>query len=167
MRTRRLVGIVAVSFLALWLAAPVGAGGWAVVTMDALPVTLTAGQEHTIGFTVRQHGQTPVSRFTPSTITFRSAGGRFIVQAPDAGPQGHYVAQVTFPSEGTWQWDVNTFGGDHPMPPLTVVAAGGSATAAPERPAWLFVAIPVLAACAVASLLLGGRGRRMPTLALR
>lgn len=169
MYSRRFFAVALVGIVSFWCATPAHAGGWAVVTMDALPATFTAGQEYTFGFTMRQHGVTPRSgEASRITFTHAESGQTLGVRAADAGPTGHYTARVTLPAAGTWQWKVQSFG-EHPMPPLTVVAAGGGTTAAPERPIWLFVAIPALAAVAAAGFLVGVRGRRTPTptLALR
>ena len=42
------------------LAPPALAGGWAVTTLDGAPAVFRAGQSQTVGFTIRQHGVTPV-----------------------------------------------------------------------------------------------------------
>lgn len=168
MRTRRSLAVVAVGFLVFWLAVPVQAGGWAVVTMDSLPATFTAGQEYTLGFALRQHGVTLLGGQRGMIAFTHAESGRTVaVQATDAGPEGHYAARVALPTEGTWRWTVQSFG-EHPMPPLTVVAPTPATPATPERPAWLLVAIPAFAAVAVFGLIGGTRGRRRtPTLALR
>ena len=36
------------------------AGGWAVTTFDQLPPEFHAGQPYVLGYTIRQHGQTPI-----------------------------------------------------------------------------------------------------------
>lgn len=167
MRTRIFFTLVLAAMLAVWGAVPVRAGGWAVVTMDSLPATFTAGQEYTLGFALRQHGVTLLSGMQSSiTFTHAESGHTVTAQATDAGALGRYTARVTLPTEGTWRWTVQSFG-EHPMPPLTVVAPAPAASATSERPAWLLVAIPALATLAVVGLLGGVRGRRTPTLALR
>jgi hypothetical protein len=83
------------------------AGGWAVTTVDALPSTIKAGETYAIGYTIRQHGQTPYVG-ARSAIEVRSPSGsltRFDGQAE--GPRGHYVAQVRFAEGGEWQWRVD------------------------------------------------------------
>ena len=142
--------------VALALPATTAAGGWVVVTLDALPQAATTGQELTIGFMVRQHGQTPLAGERP-TLTFQhgATGEQITVTAREEGPRGHYVAQVTLPQPGAWQWAVEVWQ-HHPMPALevrpgTVASAGATPTGAP---AWL----PLAGAAALtllAALLLG------------
>jgi cytochrome c2 len=45
------------------------------------------------------------------------------VQAVDEGKTGHYVAVMTLPQTGDWEWAIDAFGGTQPMPALTVVKA--------------------------------------------
>jgi cytochrome c2 len=107
------------------------AGGWAVITLDELPTAITAGQPISIGFTVRQHGQTlrsdlvPIVRFERSDRT-----ESFQVTAQRQGDEGHYVAAIKFPSAGQWNWQVGIeqFGMiTQDMPPLTVKMAAARA----------------------------------------
>ena len=102
------------------------AGGWAVITLDELPTQITAGQALSIGFTVRQHGKTlrsdlsPIVRFDRSDTT-----ESFHVTAQRQGAEGHYVAEIEFPSAGQWEWqvDIEQFGMiTQPMPTLSVQA---------------------------------------------
>lgn len=103
------------------------AGGWAVITVDELPTAITVGQPISIGFTVRQHGQTLRSDLKP-IVRFNRADAQeaFQVTAQRQGNDGHYVAEIKFPSAGQWDWqvDIEQFGMiTQPMPPLTVQAA--------------------------------------------
>jgi cytochrome c2 len=103
------------------------AGGWAVITIDELPAPITAGQAFSIGFTVRQHGLTLRSDLEP-IVRFDRAGAResFQVTAQRQGAEGHYLAQIKFPSAGQWNWrvDIEQFGMiTQPMPTLTVQSA--------------------------------------------
>ena len=103
------------------------AGGWAVITVDELPTQITAGQAFSIGFTVRQHGQTLRSDLEP-IVRFDRADAKesFQVTAQRQGAGGHYVAQIKFPSAGQWNWrvDIEEFGMiTQPMPMLTVQSA--------------------------------------------
>jgi hypothetical protein len=62
LRTRRaLVALVLVPVAAAAFAAPARAGGWAVTTLDPLPSAPAAGVPVVVGFTIRQHGRTPVA----------------------------------------------------------------------------------------------------------
>ncbi len=49
-----LVSLIGVS------ASTASAGGWAVTTLDTLPRQFNAGETYRIGYTVRQHGETPL-----------------------------------------------------------------------------------------------------------
>jgi hypothetical protein len=104
------------------------AGGWAVITLDELPTQITAGQALSIGFTVRQHGRTLRSDLKP-IVRFDRADAKesFQVTAQRQGGEGHYVAEVKFPSAGQWNWrvDIEQFGMiTQDMPRLTVQSAG-------------------------------------------
>jgi len=166
---RMLMGgmIGALALLAVAVAVPVSAGGWAVVTLDAMP-TAIVGQEMTVGFTLRQHGNTLLPGMQ-SDIVFRNveSGKRLTVSAADDGPKGHYAARVTLPQAGTWEWTISSFG-DHPMPPLTVTTgAAPMASAVPRTgltaPARLaYPGMAILAALAVAGFALGWRWRGQP-----
>jgi hypothetical protein len=159
----------------LVLAAPALAGGWAVVTLDSLPRDVRAGQSFQLGFVVRQHGVTPTnqdlngaplkpvltarkqgaatsSRGTLVMIAARASvqakGEETIrVEARQEGAVGHYIADVTFPSDGVWQWQIevptyyvqngaNGQEGDAAIfAPLTVLTAAAAPAAQPAAAA--------------------------------
>lgn len=111
-----------VLLLSLIIVPAVSAGGWAVVTVDELPVSAVAGEPLTIGFMVRQHGISPTSGLSP-TITFTlPKEEQFTVTAKEDEVTGHYSATVTLPKEGDWYWTVDAFSFPQPMPIITVVA---------------------------------------------
>ncbi|MBI3734430.1 MAG: c-type cytochrome [Chloroflexi bacterium] len=130
------------------------AGGWAVVTLDALPKNVIAGEPFTVGFMVRQHGRTPMGGLRPPpTLALWPANPSKIVavEAADAGEKGHYSATVNLPSSGTWKWTVRAFGAqDQPLPPLTVLdkeagsASVGSPVPPPVMPAAPVVPLPLI-----------------------
>lgn len=98
------------------------AGGWAVVKLDSVPTAVEAGKEITIGFTVLQHGTSPMPNLGPYIkATHVSTGDQIRVDAVDQGEPGHYVAVLVFPKAGAWNWVVNAYTGDHVMPSLEVV----------------------------------------------
>jgi len=101
------------------LAAPVLAGGWAVITLDELPSEVVAGQPLEIGFTVRQHGVTPLEGLNPNVYA-RQAGLRVSEQASAQGESGHYIATLILPRSGEWEWSIQAFTGNQPMPTLHV-----------------------------------------------
>jgi hypothetical protein len=108
--------------VSLAFAIPVLAGGWAVITLDELPNDVRAGQPLTVGFTVRQHGITPMDGLEPTITARLGFNEKFIVQAEPDGERGHYAATVTFPKEGKWEWSIQAFSMDQPMPLLMVSA---------------------------------------------
>jgi hypothetical protein len=141
MGRRSLFGLVAALAAVLLLAAPALAGGWAVITLDALPRDVRAGQSVRVGFSIRQHGSElvntdweghalkPVLTARKQANTSGSMGGTLIlvaahgsaqakgetiqVEARQEGPKGHFVADVVFPSAGTWAWEIAA-------PPFTI-----------------------------------------------
>ena len=120
------------------------AGGWAVITLDELPEQITAGQAFSIGFTVRQHGQTLRSDLKPIVRFDRSdAKESFEVAAQRQGGEGHYLAEIKFPSAGQWNWkvDIEQFGMiTQPLPTLAVQAGQAGAVPSKAQPsvvAWI------------------------------
>ena len=109
--------------LALVFAFPAFAGGWAVITLDELPSDIVAGEPLTIGFTVRQHGITPMNGLDPTVTAALLKDEQFVVQAESDGKHGHYTAVLTFPQAGDWSWSIQAFTMDQPMPALTVAAS--------------------------------------------
>ena len=106
----------------LFLDTPALAGGWAVITLDELPEMIVAGQPLEIGFTVRQHGVTPMDGLAP-IVTARQPGASASEQAKAQGETGHYVATLNFPRAGEWEWSIQAFTGNQPMPLLSVTEA--------------------------------------------
>jgi hypothetical protein len=132
---RSFFAIVVVIVMLLALAAPALAGGWAVLTLDSLPREVRAGQSFQLGFMVRQHGETPTNKdlngkplkpvltaHKQAAASIRSGGALLLVAAPapaaakgeetirvearQEGAVGHFVADVTFPSGGVWEWQI-------------------------------------------------------------
>src|SRR5512145_1644771 len=106
---RKLTRSFAIAFVLLLTTVLIAqAGGWAVITLDELPAQITAGQAFSIGFTVRQHGQTLRSDLRP-IVRFDRAGAKesFQATAQRQGSEGHYVAEIKFPSAGQWDWRVD------------------------------------------------------------
>jgi hypothetical protein len=84
-------------------AATVAAGGMAMVTVTDVPADPPAGEDVALGFTVMQHGETPVSWPTITVLATESSTGD-VVRAPSKpeGPTGSYAATIVFPTEGRW-----------------------------------------------------------------
>ena len=94
-RFRNAILLVLVFTLAFVI--PVFAGGWAVISLDELPTGVVAGEPHTIGFTVLQHGKTPMTGLYP-IITARLSNDEVLTfSAEPEGKPGHYTATLTFP----------------------------------------------------------------------
>jgi hypothetical protein len=115
---KRLIGLL-VLVVALLAAVPaVLAGGWATVVLDELPGEIHAGESQSIGFMVLQHGKTPVHNLGADEwpvepfleATHAATGETVRVEAVPTEEVGHFVAEITFPSEGEWAWSIT------PMP---------------------------------------------------
>lgn len=140
---RRSIGGLALILGLLVFPLTARAGGWSVVTLDRSPGAVQAGVPFTIGFMVRQHGQTPMADLSPKiTLTKQTAAAngvvgvaattkgeneRVVVTARPEGEIGHYAATITLPSAGTWEWEIDAFGPIAPMSPLPVSAAPAQA----------------------------------------
>ena len=133
---------------AVALVAPaVHAGGWAVVTLDTLPDTFTAGVPVQMSFMVRQHGVTPLEGLSP-TVEATSNGRTVRFAALPAGTVGRYAATVTLPHPGDWRLTVHSgfITSRLTLLPVTVIAArtdgpaSGPALSAADRGRQLFVA---------------------------
>ena len=82
-------------------------GGWAVVTVKDLPEFFIAGQEYTIEFQVRQHGNTLLGQLQPRLVVSGSARGlcglmgwkdAASVPALARSAEGTYAATFTAPA---------------------------------------------------------------------
>ncbi len=104
-RPIRISTLVLAILAILAYAAPATAGGWAVTSLDPFDVPV-AGQPTTIGFTIRQHGVTPVDLDDVGIrITEPGKADSYFPAVSDGpGRIGHYTASVVFPSEGTFSW---------------------------------------------------------------
>jgi hypothetical protein len=175
MFSRTRISLVLAVFLALVLAAPVFAGGWAVITLDELPSNVVAGEPLTIGFTVLQHGKTPMIDLSPIIVANLYKDEEIKVFAEPEGEPGHYAATLTFPKEGDWQWSIKAFTMDQEMPRLSVSAPPKGAAANPPvvqaEPATRFASPTLILSAAVLALgfagaFIGLRRRSRPVMAL-
>lgn len=103
------------------------AGGWAVSTLDAIP-SPAAGEEIDIGFTIRQHGVTPVDLDEGVGIEVMAADGTSeLFPGVGDGEIGHYVATVSFPETGSYTWVVKQgWFADHELGTIEVGPPQGS-----------------------------------------
>ena len=134
MLTRVRISTILAVLLSLIFVIPVFAGGWAVITLDELPSNLVAGKPFTIGFTVLQHGRTPMTDLHPTITAALNKEQELVIDAERKGKPGHYVAAVTLPKEGEWQWSVQAFTMDQKMPTLSVAAASTVSVSEPVVP---------------------------------
>jgi len=125
---RRLTLSLAVLALALAaLATPALAGGWAVTTFDDMPGQIVSGKEYALGYTIRQHGATPINVDKTEIIAVAVSGRTLSFPGKSDGALGHYIATVFFPAGGTYTWQVTQ--GDfaaQDLGKLSVIAAAGA-----------------------------------------
>ena len=116
-----LVALVAVLALAT---SNTHAGGWAVVTVEHLPVQFIIGQPTELKFAVRQHGMRLVPGLTAGVSAF--ADGRQVDANAQPAEPGHYKATLTLPQQGKWIVTIHSgFGASAlQLRPIEAVAAG-------------------------------------------
>lgn len=102
---RLLLALVALLVGVMAPGAAVHAGGWAVTTLDATP-SLVPGEPIDVGFTIRQHGITPVE-VEGASIDVVAADGTATTFPATLDGEAHYVATITVPDAGTYTWRVN------------------------------------------------------------
>ncbi|MGB5759319.1 MAG: hypothetical protein WBM50_20565 [Acidimicrobiales bacterium] len=159
-----ILGLVALTVVVL-TPGPASAGGWAVTTLDSVPEA-AAGQTVDIGFTIRQHGVTPVNPDGEVGIVFRSTAGEEQFHAAEPmGDVGHYRAEVTFPDVGTWLWAVRQgWFAEQTLGIVELAPRSGSSVAGDYRwPVWARLGLPALALVFAAGAVLDvtrDRGRR-------
>jgi hypothetical protein len=81
-------------------------GGWAITTLDSLKAAPVARQSTEVGYTILQHGVTPVSVDDTFIVVQPAKGEPLRFSGRVEGPVGHHVADVTFPGSGTFTWSV-------------------------------------------------------------
>jgi len=161
--------IVTTAFAALALLAfsvPALAKEGAVTKFDSLPTDWHVGQTYTLGYTIKMDGIEPY-KADRTEIVANTLDGKTSVAFPGVadGATGHYVAKVSFPSAGTWQWKVTqgSFFAPFDLGAITVLPAVATAgSSAPSSPASdpFAAALPVAGAAAVAIALILARSQR-------
>jgi hypothetical protein len=150
-RTRLALALVTATLLSL-TAGAVAAGSYADVAFtDGMDAPPTAGEEREIGFTLLQHGVTPVD-FGEVTLTATAPGTPPVAVPATPLGGGRWVAAVTFPAAGDWQLRVTH--SELETPPAVAVSVGDAAFA------WPASLLP-LAAIAMAAMLLLVRAAAM------
>jgi hypothetical protein len=132
---RSLTILAAVLALSLGMfATPTLAGGWAVTTFDDMPGQFVAGHEYALGYTIRQHGQTPINVDKTEINATATSGRTLSFPGRSQGAVGHYVATVYFPAGGTYSWQV-TQGPFAPQDLATVNVLGAAGTVSSDKAA--------------------------------
>lgn len=162
--TQVVFGLIATLLVVGGFGATATAGGWAVSTLDATPAPVP-GQALNVGFTIRQHGVTPVDLDEGVGIQITATDGT-VQQFPAVlhGATGHYVASVVFPAAGDYTWSVQQ--GWFAPQDLGTLTVGPAPGASGDRrfPAALRYGLPALAAAlaalAMVDVLVNRRRRR-------
>lgn len=102
---RGIVFLIVCAFLFSAVFSVANAGGWAVVTLDALPANPVVNESVKIGMTIRQHGKTPWVYNNVRVRGFHTTGEKFETRA-EMDIKGHYTATLIFSRAGKWQWAV-------------------------------------------------------------
>ena len=125
---RKLLAISAIAAAAAFaLSSPAAAGGWAVTSLDPMAAAPVADEDVAIGFTIRQHGQTPVTVDDVAIVVTDAAGETTRFPAVPEGPVGHYLATIRLPAAGAYEWSVEQ-GWFGPQDLGTLDVAGAAAT---------------------------------------
>jgi hypothetical protein len=134
MHTRAIRSAVAAAMLLLSLSVTtvLAGGGATVVPDDAQPPEPRAGEEVEFGFTVMQHGVTPAGWEDPTVhATNALTGETYEFRATPEGADGHFVARISLPAGGLYEWSFTLSELVVTSPPImgTVLAADGSTPA--------------------------------------
>lgn len=108
--TRLMGGTVAMASVGvvggLWPTPPeLAAGGWAITVVDRFDDPM-AGEDLNIGFTILQHGRTPVDVDGVAIDVVEPDGDRNRFVAQSAGEVGRYRATIELPEAGRYSWSV-------------------------------------------------------------
>jgi len=157
---RALAATAAAAALTVLMASTVFAGGWASATLDRQPDDPGEGGTLVVGFTLLQHGVTPVDWGQPVvSLVNAETGARVSADAVASGAIGHWTAQLTVPTAGAWSLEVR-----HDLEvvpanfkPITVGGPAAAAIGAPRaggvQPALLtamaFLGVLVVSAAAI------------------
>ncbi len=132
MRQRLSLASSIASAALLLSAAAALAGGWATVIPDPAAAGPVAGATTTVGFTVLQHGKTPVGQGNVIVNAIGPDGQVLAYKARAEGKPGHWVVEMTLPTSGSWQWSVtmpDQLEVQTALEPLQVTAASALPTA--------------------------------------
>lgn len=128
------------------------AGGWAIVGLSSLPKDVSAGGVWSVDLTILQHGRTPLEGVQPVVRLNRDggSGGTLEYAAKPTGKPGVYHAEVRFPKEGTWRYEIwDGFTRSHTYAPVQIRPAD-SPSSFPTLPVTGIALALVAAAAALA-----------------
>ncbi len=157
--TRRLVIALVTALALVALAAPAAAKEGAVTKLDSQPKDWISGMTYAVGYTIRMDGVEPYKADTTEIVATSPQGKELRFRGVPEGAAGHYVAQVNFPTSGTWTWKVTqgSFFAPYELGTVTILSAAtgvkdnATTTAAASAPD----ALPFAAAGAMLALLVG------------
>lgn len=126
-RLLRLVMSTAIVAIPFTTDSEASAGGWAVSTLDEAPAP-APGETVSVGFTIRQHGVTPVNVDDVGVAVTGPSGAVEHFAARQEGAVGHYVADVVFGEAGVHTWAIRQgWFGDHELGTIATSTATGGA----------------------------------------
>ncbi len=162
--TRRTPALLSLAVAALALLAWAGqaaGGGFSTTTLDPLTASPRAGETLEVGYTIKQHGVTPVRVDGTGIAIVGPDGERTVFPGRPQGPVGHHVADVRFPAAGAWSWEQVQGGvtaqdlGRVEVAPATGAAAAPAAEGGgPGEAAWALLAATIAAAALLAAVAL-------------
>jgi hypothetical protein len=106
MRHRSIIAPAIALVGSLVLAGGVAAGGWAQATLDAAVPPPKAGEPFEVGFTLYQHGVTPVNTGNVIVLATAPDGRQLSFAGRRSGGEAHWTATVTLPDAGSWEWRI-------------------------------------------------------------
>jgi hypothetical protein len=152
--------LISLILVALAIPAAAAAGGWATAGVSSPPPGTGAGDTWRAEITILQHGATPLTGINP-TLTIIGPETKTFTAEPTGEP-GVYVAQVVFPTGGSYRYEINDdFSQVHTFGPVEIAPAAGGASDGRGFPAWGIAPI-ALAALGLAGLMALAVRRRAP-----
>lgn len=105
-------------------------GGWAVVSVENPPLSLEAGGEYRLEFTIRQHGVEPMADLKPTVVvaTTRGVASQTVAAAP-GNRKGRYVATFRAPAADSAELriEANWHEARLTLMPIAIVPKGSAA----------------------------------------
>jgi hypothetical protein len=128
------------TLLAVALPTAAAAGGWATVQLSSLPTGTNAEGTWKAELLVLQHGRTPLENVSP-VVRIRNGDVSREFTATATGEPGRYAVDVTFPSAGTWDWEIwDGFSQTHTYAPVSIGPDPGIGDGSfPPLPLWIAV----------------------------